>query len=288
MARRVLVTGATGYIASLMLPAFRERYELTLLDVRDHDGEGHRVGGVTVIDLLAADPSSYRSFFRGVQTVVHLGHRWGTRRDTRDVSRQAYLVERSNVDMAYNVYEAALEEGVERVVVASSNHAADWYETLLRTNRLELLEPSDRPLSNNWYGWAKEAYEHAGFVFASGALGRKLQVVQLRIGAPREIDVSHFKNDPVGYKRDLGAYISARDLQQLFCGSIESPNIDNEHGIPFHVFYGISNNARAFWSIANARRVIGYAPEDDSEVRFARDIAGFIAKAPGLPGKLAE
>jgi len=287
MARRVLVTGATGYIASLVLPAFRERYDLALLDVRNHDGEGHRVDGVTVIDLLAADPSSYRPLFRGVQTVVHLGHRWSLRRDTRDVSRQAYLVERSNVDMAYNIYEAALEEGVERVVVASSNHAADWYETLIRTNRLEMLEPSDRPLSNNWYGWAKEAYEHAGFVFASGAGGRKLQVVQLRIGAPREIDVSRFKNDPVGYKRDLGAYISARDLQQLFCRSIESPNIDNEHGIPFQVFYGISNNARAFWSIANARQVVGYAPEDDSEVRFAPDIAGFITKTPGAPGKLA-
>ncbi len=31
--RKVLMTGATGYIASQLLPAFRERYELTLLDV---------------------------------------------------------------------------------------------------------------------------------------------------------------------------------------------------------------------------------------------------------------
>jgi len=286
MARRVLVTGATGYIASLVLPAFRERYELTLIDVRDRDASGRRIEGVGVTDLLACDPDEYRSFFQGIQTVVHLGHRWGSK-NVRDPSRETYLIERTNVDMAFNVYHAAFEAGVERVVVASSNHAADWYETLTRTNRLELIEPSDRPLSDNWYGWAKEAYEHAGFVFATGALGRKLQVIQLRIGAPREIDRASFMNNAPGYKRDLGAYISTRDLQQLFCRSIETPNIENEYGIPFQVFYGISNNARAFWSIANARRIIRYAPEDDSEIRFARDIAELIAKAPGVPGKLA-
>ena len=32
------------------------------------------------------------------------------------------------------------------------------------------------------------------------------------------------------------------------------------------------NNTRAFWSIANARRVIGYDPQDDSEIKYAADI----------------
>ena len=46
------------------------------------------------------------------------------------------------------------------------------------------------------------------------------------------------------------------------------------------MFYGISNNTRAFWSIANARRVIGYEPEDDSEQLFADDIHSYLS-APG-------
>lgn len=33
--RTVLVTGAAGKIANQVLPAMRERYELTLLDLRD-------------------------------------------------------------------------------------------------------------------------------------------------------------------------------------------------------------------------------------------------------------
>jgi len=115
-----------------------------------------------------------------------------------------------------------------------------------------------------------------GFIFATGHFGRKLEMIHLRIGAPREINYRDFLDNVAGYKRDLGAYISERDLQQLFIRSIEAEKIDNEHGIPFQIFYGISDNTRKFWSIVNARKVIGYAPEDDSEVKYAEDIATFL------------
>jgi hypothetical protein len=84
--------------------------------------------------------------------------------------------------------------------------------------------------------------------------------------------VAHFEGDPAAFKRDLGAYISARDIQQLFVRSIETEHLEDEWDVPFQIFYGVSGNTRAFWSIANARRLIGYDPEDDSEVRYAADI----------------
>ena len=40
----VLITGAAGYVASYILPAFRERFELRLVDNRDVDGLGRPVG----------------------------------------------------------------------------------------------------------------------------------------------------------------------------------------------------------------------------------------------------
>jgi hypothetical protein len=49
-------------------------------------------------------------------------------------------------------------------------------------------------------------------------------------------------------------------------------------GVPFQIFYGVSGNARTFWSITNAREVIGYAPEDDSEIEFADEIAQMIRR----------
>ena len=70
-------------------------------------------------------------------------------------------------------------------------------------------------------------------------------------------------------------------MQQLAIKSIETENIEDAHGIPWQIFYGISGNTRAFWSIVNARTVIGYAPDDDSEVQFAADIQRLLADKPG-------
>lgn len=270
MARmKVVVTGAAGYVASQLLPAFRERYELVLLDNRDRARDGSLVEGVTITDLRDTDREAYREFFSGADAVVHLAFNYKQGRSMNDGD---YYSERANLDLAFHVYQTALEEDVRRVVIASSNHAADWYEHLLRQRKMEMLDVTWPPLSDNYYGWAKACYEHLGFLFATGRKGKTLEVVQVRIGAPRQIPADNAAKDLTGYKRNLGAYISPRDLQQLFVKSIETPDITNEHGIPFQIFYGVSNNARAFWSIANARKVIGYAPEDDSEVSFADDI----------------
>jgi hypothetical protein len=278
-ARRVLLTGATGYIAGQLLPAFRRRYDLRLVDARATDWSGRPVEGVEVLDLVEADLERVRPLFRDCDAVVHLAY---DRRPEAagDWQVRHYEDERRNVDLAQRVFQLSLEEGVRRVVMASSNHAADWYEPLIHSGRLDLVDPERTPpRSDNWYGWAKLAYEAVGFLYACGSLGRQLENVQIRIGAPREIEArSFFPNGPgtpgdaVRYKRDLGAYISPRDLTQLFVKSIETPDIADEYGVPFQIFYGISGNARAFWSIANARRVIGYAPQDDSEMRYADGI----------------
>jgi nucleoside-diphosphate-sugar epimerase len=267
----VLVTGAAGYIAGYILPLFRARYDLRLIDSR-------AAPGVEARDISdPADLDRSRDLFRGADAVVHLAFL----RPAGPTPRDRYFAERGNVDMAYAVYQLALEEGVRRVVVASSNHASDFYEAPLRDGRPDMVYPDrPRPLSDNFYGWAKEAYEHLGFVYASGKLGRPLEVVQIRIGAPRDLATTSFvderQHDPKTLHRDLGMWVSPRDLAQLFARSIDAPDIGDELGVPFQVFYGVSGNTRTAWSIANARRVIGYAPEDDSEVVYADEIRRWV------------
>jgi uronate dehydrogenase/NAD+ dependent glucose-6-phosphate dehydrogenase len=270
----VLVTGAAGYIASYLLPELRARYDLRLVDVREADGRGRPVAGLQIRDV--SDPARLddnRDLFRGADAVVHLAFL----RPRGPSNAERYLAERGNVDMAYAVYQLAQDESVRRVVVASSNHAADSYEGPLRAQRLDMVYPgAPRPLSDNFYGWAKEAYEHLGFVYAAGRLGRPLEVVQIRIGAPRDLAITSFvdgrRDDPATLHRDLGMWVSPRDLAQLFVRSIDAPDIRDELGVPFQVFYGISANTRSSWSIANARRVVGYAPRDNSEVVYADEI----------------
>ena len=156
--------------------------------------------------------------------------------------------------MAHNVYQVAMEEGVRRAVVASSNHAADckcsrslcvfsaskmWlrtvYEPLIHEGSWDHVRPDTyscgaRPLADNLYGWAKEAYEHLGFLYAVGkGSPRQLEVVQVRIGTPRDNGLDDLSIPGASgavdalqaMNRYLGAYISARDCTQLFVKSIE-------------------------------------------------------------------
>lgn len=284
--RKVIVTGAAGYIAGLLLPAFRERYDLTLLDVRSTDRGGNLVKDIELADLLDRDRDSYRRHFTGVDAVVHCGF---VRAKAPSDPDQRFWAELANIEMAYNVYQIAWEESVRRVVVASSNHAADYYEPLILDGCWDIVSPDMRALSDNYYGWAKEAYEHLGFVFAAGKQnGRPLENVQIRIGGPRETDVANCAlGDLRCVKRALAVYISQRDMAQLFIKSIEKEDIRDERGVPFQIFYGISDNPHAFWSIVNARRVIGYEPQDNSETRFASLIMAHIhaAKDTGEQGK---
>ena len=281
--RRVLITGASGEITRQLLPTFRDHYELVLLDTRP----SAHANDIIEVDVSDPDIDKYREHFRAVDAIVHnvrstkpgvptsAPRQWLKARPGAEPA-EGYFVERNSVDMAFNVLRLAMEENVRRVVMTSSNHAADWHETKLHDGRLDTIGPETYPLSDNFYGWAKATYEHLGFIFATGRLGRVVENVQVRVGAPRPIRAADFGDDQVSYKRDLGAYISERDMQQLYTKSIEAEDIGNEDGIPFQIFYGVSNNTRGFWSIANARKVIGYAPEDDSEVVFAGEIRHHI------------
>jgi len=290
---KVVVTGAAGKVAGQVLPALRERYEVVLLDVKTTNRAGEAVPGVQIADLVDKNRDSYRAYFRGADAVVHFGFVGNSNPSAGNDSDTRFWNEFANVQMAYNIYQTALEEGVRRVVVASSNHAADYYEELILDGKMDFVDPNGRALSDNYYGWAKEVYEHLGFVFATGrqarpaapngqapAAGRQLEVVEIRIGGPREDDLATIKlGDLRRMRRALAVYISDRDMQQLFVKSIETPDIRDEEGIPFQIFYGISGNSHAFWSIANARKIIGYAPEDNSEIRFRELINQHIAAA---------
>ena len=257
--RRVVITGAAGYVGQRMFKELAERWDVVPIDVIPTTRGGEKVPG---LDRRRSDAAGSRTRIASTSaaptrssisaTCARPGMDATTWQDNSDAK---FWAEHQNVALAYNVYRVALEEGVRRVVVASSNHAADYYERLVWDGRVDMVTPEMPPRSDNWYGWAKAAYELLGFVFATGKVdGRKLEVVQWRIGGPRDDDIDHVKpGDIKVMHRALGAYLSRRDQVQQAIRMVETEDIADEHGVPFLIVYGISGNTHRFWSLASAQ-----------------------------------
>ncbi|MFT5368253.1 MAG: nucleoside-diphosphate-sugar epimerase [Candidatus Latescibacterota bacterium] len=302
--KRVVVIGAAGFLAGRVLPAFREQYDLVLLDVYNTNRAGEEVEDVVIADVIDTHRDAYRECFRGADVVVHCGAARSPRSETQSTAKQEVPLGKSdirfqgrpmsrgddagfesqmkNIQMMYNIYQTCVEENVKRVVALSSNHAADFYEHLIWGKKMGFVTPEMKPYSDNYYGWAKGAYESLGFTFAAGAVNGldSVEVVQLRIGGPREDDAASFSADrPEEMHRGLGCYLSARDQVQLMTKSIDTEDIRDDNGVPFQIFYGISDNTHKFWDLSNARRVIGYEPMDDSAVKFGDQVGAVLKEA---------
>ena len=63
--KRVVVTGASGYIIQRMWPELTERYEVVALDSRETTADGKEVAGIRVCDLTQPDRDRYREHFEG-------------------------------------------------------------------------------------------------------------------------------------------------------------------------------------------------------------------------------
>lgn len=299
----VLVTGAAGHVATLAMPGLQGRHDLRLTDIRTPQ---HVPAGATFhkMSLLDATDAEMADAFRGVETVIHSAYIPSAERDVYSLlppQIDRFDAEFDNIRMAQRVYRCALESGVRRILVVSSNHAADWYEhTEIHRRRRDMVYPTDLPLSDNFYGWAKASYELLAYPYACGVFGRRIEMAMLRIGSPYPIDVSRFEpgaqpapsglTRPSGraaFKRALGAYLSDRDCAALFRSALEAEFNLPEDTVPWVIAYGISDNTRAFWSLETARRVLGYSPQDDSEVVYAADVRRLLMECgSGSSGRL--
>ena len=300
---KVLVTGAAGHVATLAMPGLEGRHALRLTDL--HAPRRLPVDATfQPMSLLDASDAMLAELFEGVDAVVHSAYVPSAERDVYSVDPphlDRFDAELDNVRMAQRVYRYALQAGVKRVVVVSSNHAADWYEhTQVHSLQREMVYPEDLPLSDNFYGWSKASYELLAYPYACGTFGRRLEIVMLRIGSPYPIDVSRYEPgmpspqsglprpaDPAAIQRALGAWLSDGDCAALFRCALESPLALPAGAVPWVVAYGISDNTRAFWSLDSARRVLGYTPQDDSEAAYAHAVTRLLTgRRPAYGGRL--
>ena len=296
---RVLVTGAAGHMAALAMPGL-VGHELRLTDLREPVLLPARAVFHSM-NLLESSDADMAKLFQGIETVVHSAYIPSAERDVYSVfppQIERFDAEFENIRMAQRVYRHALDAGVQRIVVVSSNHAADWYEhNLVHQRRRETVSPTDLPLSDNFYGWSKASYELLAYPYACGTFGRRMEIVMLRIGSPYPIDVSRYQPGaqaapsglprPAGaaaFKRALGAWLSDRDCAALIRCAVDSGLALPPDAVRWVIAYGISDNTRAFWSLESARRVLGYSPADDSEVTYADAVRQLLVQPEDVPG----
>jgi nucleoside-diphosphate-sugar epimerase len=110
----VLMTGAAGYIASQLLPTFRERYDLVLVDVTQKNRQGEEVKDIVVLDLIDPDRSKYARYFEGVDAVVHLGYK--RRRSPHPLE---HFSTRNKTSRWPITSQTAHDAGIDRVIMAS-------------------------------------------------------------------------------------------------------------------------------------------------------------------------
>jgi nucleoside-diphosphate-sugar epimerase len=243
----VLVTGMSGLIGGAVRKHLGDRHELRALNRR-------LVSGIPTHQADIADLDAIRPAFRGVDVVVHLAA------IARSAAPWKELLD-ANVIGTYNVFEAAREAGVGRVVYASSGATVSGWER---------DAPYAELVAGRYDGvaaWAKLTHETpvrpAGIYGASKVWGEALarhyadahglSMIAIRIGA---VNASDRPEGP----RQFSVWCSQRDVARMIGAAIDAPA-----DVGFAIVYVTSDNRWGYRDLDHARRVLGFEPLDRAE-----------------------
>jgi uronate dehydrogenase len=149
--------------------------------------------------------------------------------------------------MFFNVYNAALETGVPRVIMASSVHADDFHTP----KDTAPISPDRIPTPDSPYGAHKVFMEATGRYYAT----KGLEVVCIRFGGINRENTPPVRDIDV---RERGVWFSHRDCVSLIKSILEAKTIPDN----FALIYGMSNNADKIHDVSNP---FGWRPQDSAE-----------------------
>jgi uronate dehydrogenase len=247
----VVITGAAGNLGAKLRRHLAGRCPLHLIDL-DPRGDPD----VTRADLSRWD-NSWVSTFDGADVVVHLAA------DPTAQQSWSNLVA-PNLDALVNVFLAAAECGVGRVVYASSNHVMGGYKDRPEPHRLTTDLP---PLPGARYvvnGEARDSTPYGSAKLFGERLGKcvseahRPSVIAVRLGwvLPGDNRPQDIPAEREDWFRLM--WLSNRDYCQLM-----EKCITTDLSLRFAVVNGMSANTGMRWDIEHTRRTVGYEPQDD-------------------------
>lgn len=270
----VLITGANGRVGTAITDHLSsDTYNLTLLDVVESDAAGTSV----VADVR--DYDAIRPHFEGQDAIIHLAlirDGDGFTAGDRAVGWSSDL--QANLKGINNVYEAAVDAGVESLMFASSNHAVGMVEVRNAPTVYHdegIVAGHDEPhRPDSRYGLSKSYGEDLGRLAAEA---HGIRFYGLRIGAVREpaydhpygdaergVDDGRWDRNSDAYAEQVarmkGLWQSRRDLAHLVECCLQDESVEWDH------FYGVSANDRRWLDdLEYAQDTIGYDPRDNGE-----------------------
>lgn len=229
---KVLATGIGGRIGRHVIEPLREAYDLVTLDKVPVSFAPETI----VADLQDAD--ALRQAMAGVDVVLHLAA-------TSDEAPFLEELVPNNVVGLFNVYQAASDAGVRRIVFASTVQTVGKYPHEHGT-----IQTSDLPRPNTMYGATKVFGEALGRYWHDN---KNMEFVAIRIGWFLAYD------DPnLAKHRGGNIWLSPRDAAGIFRAAIEKPNVG------YALVFGTSKNPVERLSLAPARELLGWEPSDSA------------------------
>jgi len=235
MAPTVLITGARGNLGTKLRAHFIGLGWTVRLVDRTAGGDS----AIVEADLSVWD-ETWAKLFAGADAVVHLA-------GDPSPSASWASVQRLNIDLTQNVYEAAVRQGARRVIFASSN----WTMAGHRFAAFPLTTDHEAAPVNP-YGVSKLIGERLGRSYHERW---GISSISVRIGYCQKAENLPGSHMGWGLWGQL-MWLSNRDL----CQAMERAVL--AEGVGFAVLNLMSDNPGMRWDIATTKRMIGYAPQD--------------------------
>lgn len=233
--KKIVLTGAGGSIGTVLRAHFADTGRpLTITDIRELSGV--RSSETAVVGDLS-DAAFTRALLQDADAVIHMAG-VSTNKSFEEILPH-------NIVALNNLYVAAREQGVRRVIFASSNHATGMYTTNTTLTPQVVFNP------DSYYGLSKVFGEALARMFWEK---HEVESVCLRIGS--------FLQKPTS-PRHLSTWLSFPDL----CALVDASLVDEQLG--FEIVYGVSANIRKYWDNSSSR--VAYTPTDNAET-FLADI----------------
>jgi len=249
---RIALTGAAGNVGRNLLDAFDDSTELRPFTHSRRDAVDSDLLDIT-------DPDDVTEKLDDFDVVVHLAGASSADADWETVSE-------TNVQGTKHVLDAAVENGIDRVVFASSNHAVGMYNAAdddpesmtIGSARTVDADAPTRP--DSYYGVSKAACEGLTKFYADT---KDLEVVNLRIGwYMSEDDLAEEVSDDADPGRTRFArahWLSPRDCRDVHrkAATVDLP----ENPVTVNA---VSRNDERIHSITETMRLLGYEPRDNA------------------------